>query len=227
MVSELYTDNNRLQCKTPRNFPVTRFTEEMSSSFSSLAHFPLIFCDTLVAANISHFLTYSYKNFMLFFQNKMSPFFISRSSSLLLFVLLSFAGLVSTFSFSASKDTGGYAISCQNNLELLYLLIELFYTGMPVVWMDGLSVSRSVGNTVMWLPKSPWWVDKCIFLGMGLRSRAHGALLSMCISVFSLPRVCNRMLSFSTKSWACCKYSWMQKYTLINKRAVHVLCPKE
>ena len=79
----------------------------------------------------------------------MSPFFISRSSSLSLFVLLSFAGLVHTFSFSASKDTGGYAISCQNNLELLYLLIELFYTGMPVVWMDGLSVSRSIGNTVM------------------------------------------------------------------------------
>ena len=39
---------------------------------------------------------------------------------------------------SASQDAGGYAISCQNNLNLLYLLIELFYTGMPVVWMDGL-----------------------------------------------------------------------------------------
>ena len=227
MVSELYTDNNWLQCKTPRNFPVTRFTEEMSSSFSSLVFsLPLIFCDTLVGASISHFLTTATKISCCSSKIKCLLFFISHSSSLLLFVLLSFAGLVRSFSFSASKDTGGYAISCQNNLELLYLLIELFYTGMPVVWMDGLSVSRSVGNTVMWLPKSPWWVDKCIFLGMGLRSRAHGAPLITCISVFSLPRVCNRMLSFSTKSWACCKYSWMQKYTLINKRAVHVLCPK-
>ena len=184
MVSELYTDSNRLLCKTPRNFPVTRFTEEMSSSSSSLAHFPLIFCDTLVAASISHFLTTATKISCCSSKIKCLLFFISRSSSLSLFVLLSFAGLVRTFSFSASKDTGGYAISCQNNLELLYLLIELFYTGMPVVWIDGLLVSQSVGNTVMWLPKSPWWVDKCIFLGTGLRSRAHGAPLSMCISVF-------------------------------------------
>ena len=150
MVSELYTDNNRLQCKTPRNFPVTRFTEEMSSSFSSLAHFPLIFCDTLVAASISHFLTTATKISCCSSKIKCLLFFISRSSSLSLFVLFTgFTGLVRTFSFSASKDTGGYAISCQNNLELLYLLIELFYTVMPVVWMDGLSVSRSVENTVM------------------------------------------------------------------------------
>ena len=163
---------------------------------------------------------------MLFFQNKMSPFFLSLALALCcsLSCWASLAWYV--LSLSLLQDTGGYAISCQNNLELLYLLIELFYTGMPVVWIDGLSVSQSVGNTVMWLPKSPWWVDKCIFLGTGLRSCAHGAPLSTCISVFSLPRVCNRMLSFSTKSWACCKYSWMQKYTLINKRAVHVFCPK-
>ena len=58
MVSELYTDNNRLQCKTPRNFPVTCFMEEMLSSFSSLVFsLPLIFCHTSVAASISHFLT--------------------------------------------------------------------------------------------------------------------------------------------------------------------------
>ena len=119
MVSELYTDNNRLQCKTPRNFPVTRFTEEMSSSFSSLAHFPLIFCDTLVAASISHFLTTATKISCCSSKIKCLLFFISRSSSLSLFVLFTgFTGLVRTFSFSASKDTGGYAISCQNNLEL-------------------------------------------------------------------------------------------------------------
>ena len=181
MVSELYTDNNWRQCKTPRNFPVTRFTEEMSPSFSSLVFsLPLILCDTLLS--FSH---HSYKNFMLFFQNKMSPFFF-LSLALALCRSLSCWALLAWYVLSLSllQDTGGYAISCQNNLELLYLLIELFYTGIPVVWMDGLSVSRSVGNTVMWLPKSPWWVDKCIFLGTGLRSRAHGAPLSMCISVF-------------------------------------------
>ena len=149
MVSELYTDNNRLQCKTPRKFPVTRFTEEMSSSFSSIVFsLPLIFCDTLVAASISHFLTTATKISCCSSKIK-CLLFLSLALALSLFVLLSFAGLVRTFSFSASKDTGGYAISCQNNLELLYLLIELFYTGMPVVWMDGLSVSWSVGNTVM------------------------------------------------------------------------------
>ena len=150
MVSELYTDNSRLQCKTPRNFPVTRFMGETLSSFSSLVFsLPLIFCDTLVAASTSHFLTTATKISCRPSKIKCLLFLISCSSSLSLFVLLSFAGLVRTFSFSASKDTGGYAISCQNNLELLYLLIELFYTGMPVVWMDGLSVARSVGNTVM------------------------------------------------------------------------------
>ena len=47
---------------------------------------------------------------------------------------------------SASQDAGGYVISLQNNLELHlghhtwpYLLIELFYIGMPVVQTDGLS----------------------------------------------------------------------------------------
>ena len=185
MVSELYTDNNWRQCKTPRNFPVTRFTEEMSPSFSSLVFsLPLILCDTLVAANISHFLTTATKISCCSSKIKCLLFFLSLALALCrsLSCWASLAWYV--LSLSLLQDTGGYAISCQNNLELLYLLIELFYTGMPVVWMDGLSVSRSVGNTVMWLPKSPWWVDKCIFLGTGLRSRAHGAPLSMCISVF-------------------------------------------
>ena len=50
---------------------------------------------------------------------------------------------------------------------LPYLLIELFYIGMPVMWTDGRTVTR--------LPKSLGWVDYHIFLGMGLRSRALSA----------------------------------------------------
>ena len=144
MVFELYIDNNWIQCKTSTNFPVTCFAEEMLSSFSSLVFsLPLIFFDTLVAASISHFLTTATKISCCSSKIKhLLCFFISCSSSLLLFVLLSFAGLVRTSSFSASQDASGYAISCQNNLELLYLLIELFYTGMPVLWMDRLSVGR-------------------------------------------------------------------------------------
>ena len=44
---------------------------------------------------------------------------------------------------SASQDAGGYALSRQNNFELPYLLIELFYTGMPVVRTDGRAGVRS------------------------------------------------------------------------------------
>ena len=33
-------------------------------------------------------------------------------------------------------------------------------------------------------------------------------------SMYPLPRVCKRMLSFSTKSWACCRYSLKYKMEL-------------
>ena len=56
---------------------------------------------------------------------------------------------------------------------LPYLLIELFYFGVPVVRTDG----RAVEITVMWLPKYLGWVDYHIFIGMGLRSLARGAPL--------------------------------------------------
>ena len=39
--------------------------------------------------------------------------------------------------FLFSCDEGGYATFRQNNLELPYLLIELFYIGMPMVRTDG------------------------------------------------------------------------------------------
>ena len=48
---------------------------------------------------------------------------------------------------------------------LPYLLIELFYIGMPVVRMDGRC-------TVTWLPDILGWVDYHISLTMGLRPRA-------------------------------------------------------
>ena len=48
-----------------------------------------------------------------------------------------------------------------------YLLIELFYIGMPVV--------RTDGRTVTWLPNFLGWVDYHISLAMGLRPRARFA----------------------------------------------------
>ena len=64
--------------------------------FFTAAYFYL----TLVAASIFLFCHRCYKIFMLFFQQKMSPFFffISRSRPLSPFFSLSFAGLLSTFS---------------------------------------------------------------------------------------------------------------------------------
>ena len=51
--------------------------------------------------------------------------------------------------FFLSKSPGGHAISFQIKpwvaFGLPYLLIELFYIGMPVVRTDGLAVGRSVG----------------------------------------------------------------------------------
>ena len=52
---------------------------------------------------------------------------------------------------SALKDAGGYAISIHTRVAfgLPYLLIELFYIGIPVVR----TVGSSGGRTVTWLPK--------------------------------------------------------------------------
>ena len=49
-----------------------------------------------------------------------------------------------------------------------YLLIELFYIGIPVV--------RTDGRTVTWLPNFLGWVDYHISLAMGLRPRARFAI---------------------------------------------------
>ena len=56
-----------------------------------------------------------------------------------------------------------------------YLLIELFYIGMPVVRTDGRSLAWC---TVTWLPNFLGWVDYHISLAMGLRrSAGRGAQL--------------------------------------------------
>ena len=61
-------------------------------------------------------------------------------------------------------------------IGLPYLLIELFFIGMPVVRTDGLSGGRSVGRcTVTWLPNFLGWVDYFIFLLMVLRWHASCA----------------------------------------------------
>ena len=77
-----------------------------------LVHFfslPLNF--TLVATSISHFLTAA-TNFACWPSNKESLlcFFISRSSSLLLFFSLNFTGLSPTFSFSMSFSFSAFQI---------------------------------------------------------------------------------------------------------------------
>ena len=70
----------RLQRKTPRNFLVTRFMDEMSQVFL-LPFFSLPLTFTLVAASISHFLTAATK-FSCCFSNNFSFFSLSLQLSL-------------------------------------------------------------------------------------------------------------------------------------------------
>ena len=84
---------------------------------------------------------------------------------------------------SASKETGGYAISRQNNLELhlgchTCCLIYFTLVCLWVVWTGGRSVdqsdvrSRDYQNS--WMGRLPH------LLGMGLRLRARRAPLLEC-----------------------------------------------
>ena len=73
--------------------------------FTIFFSLPLIF--TLVATSISQFLTAATK-FLLFFQQKTSLCFISRSGSLSVFFSLSFTGLSPIFSFSLYFSFSGY-----------------------------------------------------------------------------------------------------------------------
>ena len=82
--------------------------------------------------------------------------------------------------FFLSKSLGGHVISIQIKpwvaFGLPYLLIELFYIGMPVVRTDGRSLDRSLARcTVTWLPNFLGWVDYHISLAMGLCPRTRFA----------------------------------------------------
>ena len=63
---------------------------------------------------------------------------------------LSHQTIIDSLSSSALQDAGGYGISRQNNLELKfelpYLLIELFYIGIPVVHTDGWAYGHVITN---------------------------------------------------------------------------------
>ena len=97
--------------------------------------------------------------FMFFFLRNSSPLFsITRSSSF--FVIHLSVNIKNNVEedttlllFFLSKSSGGHVISFQINpwvaFELLYLSIELFYIGMPVVRMDGRQepVKRAGGNS--------------------------------------------------------------------------------
>ena len=119
--------------------------------------------------------------FMFFFlQNSSLLFSITRSSSFsVIHVSVNIKNRVekdrTLILFPLSKSPGGHAISFQIKpwvaFGLPYLLIELFYIGMPVVRTDGLAVGRSVGRcTVTSLPNFLGWVVHHLFF-------IHGAPL--------------------------------------------------
>ena len=137
----------------------------LTQYFLSCVHFrfyfsmPLIF--TLLAASISHFFTAAL-NFHVFLLTKFVSFVLSitRSSSFsVIHVSVNMKNNAdkdtTLLLFFLSKSPGGHVIFFQIKpwvaFGLPYLLIELFYIGMPVVRTDGRSVGRSVGRcTVLW-----------------------------------------------------------------------------
>ena len=133
---------------------------------------------------------------MFFFLRNSSPLFsITRSSSFsVIHVSVNIKNNAekdtTLLLFFLSKSPGGHVISIQIipwvAFGLPYLLIELFYIGMPVVRTDGRAGGRC---TVTWLPNFLGWVDYHISLAMGLRPHAalraaRGApLTSMCTNL--------------------------------------------
>ena len=112
---------------------------------------PLIF--TLLAASIFHFLTAAF-NFRVFLLRNSSPLFsITRSSSFsVIHVSVNIKNNAEKYTtlllFFLSKSPGGHVTSFQIKpwvaFGLLYLLIELFYIGMPVLRRDGQSGGGAV-----------------------------------------------------------------------------------
>ena len=104
--------------------------------------------------------------FMFFFlQNSSLLFSITRSSSFsVIHVSVNIKNNVekdtTLLLFFLSKSPGGHAISFQIKpwvaFGLPYLLIELFYIGMPVVRTDSRAVGRSVYGHVITTYSYPW-----------------------------------------------------------------------
>ena len=68
-----------------------------------------------------------------------------------------------------------------------YLLIELFYIGMPVVWTDGRSVGRAYGHVITkisWMDRLPHFLRYGATLAR--TSRARGAPLELIIILYFL-----------------------------------------
>ena len=105
---------------------------------------------SLLTANISHFLTAAMEFSCFFFSTKFVTFFFTRSSS---FSVIHVSANIEKLRWKRldfvvvfSKSPCNHAISRQKHLELpvvLYLLIELFFIGFPVVRTDRLSGVRS------------------------------------------------------------------------------------
>ena len=119
--------------------------------------------------------------FMFFFlQNSSLLFSITRSSSFsVIHVSVNIKNNVekdtTLLLFFLSKSPGGHAISFQIKpwvaFGLPYLLIELFYIGMPVVWTDGRAGGQSVYGHV--ITKFSWVVSLPPFFTHGALLRAH------------------------------------------------------
>ena len=113
---------------------------------------------------------------MFFFQRNSSPLFsITRSSSFsVIHVSVNITNNVekdtTLLFFFVSKSPGGRAISFQIKpwaaFGLPYLLIDLFYIGVPVCGRR--AVGRSGGSTVTWRPKFLGCIGYQIFLPMVL-----------------------------------------------------------
>ena len=128
---------------------------------------------------------------MFFFLRNPSPLFsITRSSSFsVIHVSVNIKNNAekdtTLLLFFLSKSPGGHVISFQIKpwvvFGLLYLLIELFYIGIPVVRTDGRAAGRSVYGHV--ITKFSWMGRLPHFLSYGApRSAASGALLTFCIN---------------------------------------------
>ena len=138
---------------------------------------PLIF--TLRAASISHFLTTAL-NFHVFLPENSSLLFpVTRSSSFSVnHVSVNIKNNVekdtTLLLFFLSKSPGGHAISFQIKpwvaFRLPYLLIELFYIGMPVARTDSWAVGRSVYGHM--ITKFSWMGSSPHFLTHGVPLRA-------------------------------------------------------